>query len=79
MAIEFVKVIENTSPLHDEFLAHRLGLLPLISNTVDSFNFHKECLCSESQEVCPVCSVKFILKKKNTTNEPIDVTTDDLV
>lgn len=79
MAIEFVKIHENTSPLHDEFLAHRLGLLPLVSNTVESFNYYKECLCTENSDVCPVCSVKFILKKHNDTEEIIEVTSDDLI
>ena len=79
LAIEFVKILENTSPLHDEFISHRLGLIPLVSNTVDNFNYFKECLCTESQDVCPVCSVKFILKKRNTTDDVIDITTDDLV
>ncbi len=35
IAIEFVNTKENTSPVHDEYLGHRLGLIPLISSTVD--------------------------------------------
>lgn len=79
MAIEFVNIRENTSPLHDEFLSHRLGLIPLYSNTVDSFNYPLECTCMDTAEVCPVCSVKFVLKIKNEGTENLEVTSEHLV
>ena len=79
MAIEFVNIRENTSPLHDEFLSHRLGLIPLNSTTVDSFNFPLECTCMDTSEVCPVCSVKFVLQVENKSNENLEVTSENLI
>ena len=43
MAIDIVQVAENTSPLNDEFIAHRLGLVPLRSDNVDMFETHGQC------------------------------------
>ena len=42
MAIELVKVINNTSCLNDEYIAHRLGLIPLGSS-----NYLKSLMCKE--------------------------------
>lgn len=68
MAIDFVTFYENTSPLNDEYLAHRFGLIPLTSQLVGRFNFPSECACMDGSTVCSVCSVKYTLKVKNDTN-----------
>ena len=45
MAIDIVQVTENTSPLFDEFVVHRLGIVPLISEEKDNYNFTLNYSC----------------------------------
>ena len=35
LAIHNVDIYENTSSLPDEYIAHRMGLIPLMSNNID--------------------------------------------
>ena len=76
MAFDFVEIIENSTVLDDEFIAHRLGLIPLISNNVEHFNFSRDCNCEEG---CPYCHVQFTLDFDNVQSEPIYITQRDLV
>ena len=59
MAIDLVEIKENTSALHDEFIAHRLGLIPLISDRADDFFFNDKCICTST---CDKCSVVYNFK-----------------
>lgn len=56
MAIDIVEIKENTSALHDEFIAHRLGLIPLTSFEIDDFSQSDGCHCTS---MCPKCSVTY--------------------
>ena len=59
MAIDEVVVIENSSMLHDEILAHRLGLIPLKTD-LDSYNLPEDCTC-KSELGCNLCRVSLTL------------------
>jgi DNA-directed RNA polymerase II subunit RPB3 len=74
MAIDLVEFESNGTVLHDEFIAHRLGLIPLKSSGCsERFNYTKECTCVMS---CPNCSVEY--KLHVSADSTIDVTSADL-
>ncbi len=58
LTIDLVEIRENTSALHDEFIAHRIGLVPLNSEKVEDFFTSDECSC---QMRCNKCTVNFKL------------------
>ena len=78
MAIDMVQVTENTSPLFDEFVVHRLGLVPLISEDIDNYNFPLNCSCKEGCEKCKVDYDIMVKCTENSKDDTIDVTSDDI-
>lgn len=58
-AIEDVEIVVNGSPLYDETLAHRLGLVPIVTD-LKSYNLKSECKCGGVG--CALCEVKMTLK-----------------
>ena len=58
-AIDTVDIIENSSVLPDEGLAHRLGLIP-ITTDLSRFNEPSKCEC-QSETGCSNCKVMLIL------------------
>jgi DNA-directed RNA polymerase subunit D len=59
MAIDEVVMIENSSILQDEIIAHRLGLTPLKTD-LDAYNLPEECKC-QSEFGCSECRVTLTL------------------
>jgi len=53
MTIDDVFFYENTSILNDEYIAHRLGLIPLITD-LDSYVLPEDCSCN-SEMGCNKC------------------------
>jgi len=64
MAVDDVVIIENSSMLHDEILAHRLGLIPLKTD-LDTYNLPEECPC-KSELGCNLCRVSLTLNAAAT-------------
>ena len=44
MAIDEIVILENSSILNDEILAHRMGFIPLKTD-LDSYSLPEECKC----------------------------------
>jgi len=85
MAIDKVEFLTNSTVLHDEFIAHRLGLIPLTSQwagfnvtgegqSEKDYQYNRDCSCNA---YCPSCTAVFELDVK-CEGEERKVTTKDL-
>lgn len=72
LAIEDVRVYDNTSPLFDEILAHRLGLIPLTTKQ-DAYLTRSECSCND--EGCERCTATLTMSVEG----PLLASSKDLI
>lgn len=88
IAIDLVEIEENSSCLADEFIAHRLGLIPLISTRAivdgpcayrDKKGQEKQFMWHHEADEDHKCEIKFELNVRNTDDAPLEVTTQHLL
>jgi len=72
LAIEDVRIYDNTSALFDEMLAHRIGLIPLKTD-LSSYSTQDTCSCGGAG--CPGCTSTYTLSVEG----PKTVMSSDLI
>ena len=72
LAIEDVRIYNNTSALFDEMLAHRLGLIPIKTDLL-TYSTQEKCKCGGAG--CPGCTVTYTLSAEG----PRMVSSNDLI
>ena len=76
LAIEDVILVENSSPVLDEIVAHRLGLIPL-TTPVDDFTVASECDNCKG-DGCSFCSIPLTLEAEANLDETATVYSKEL-
>ena len=78
LAIDLVEILSNDSPISDERIAHRLGLVPLWSaDHVDKMLYSCQCDCPRA--FCPHCGIRCSLDITNMSlDENLTVHDSDL-
>lgn len=66
--INDINIITNTTVLNNEFLGHRISMIPINLPVENIENFNKKAI-----------KYKYVIDKKNTTNHIINVTTEDIM
>ena len=76
VAIDVVEIESNTSVLPDEFLSHRLGLIPLVSKGCEMMEYARDCDCEGG---CAKCVITLSLHARCMGEEIMRVYARDLV
>lgn len=75
MAVDEVIILKNDSPLYDEIISHRLGLIPLTTD-LEVYKLPRDCECGGFG--CPLCQVSLTCEVTNTSNNPMEIYSGNL-
>ncbi|KZP34686.1 RBP11-like subunits of RNA polymerase [Athelia psychrophila] len=76
VAIDMVEIETNTTVLPDEFIAHRLGMIPLVSASCDeAIRYTRDCTCLVK---CKYCSIELRLNVACHEARTMDITSNHL-
>ncbi|KAI6119854.1 DNA-directed RNA polymerase II, subunit 3 [Pisolithus croceorrhizus] len=76
IAIDMVEIHSNTTVLPDEFIAHRLGMVPLVSaNCDEGIRYTRDCTCLSG---CKYCAIELRLDVVCNDNRTMEVTSNQL-
>lgn len=76
VAIDMVEIHSNTTVLPDEFIAHRLGMVPLVSaNCDEGIRYTRDCTCLSG---CKYCAIELRLDVACNDNHTMEVTSNHL-
>ncbi|KAI4312602.1 hypothetical protein MLD38_037406 [Melastoma candidum] len=59
VSIDLIRIELNSSVLNNEFIAHRLGLIPLSSDRAMSMLFSRDCDPCDGDSQCEFCPSSF--------------------
>ncbi len=86
LTIDLVDFYENSTCMQDEYIAHRLGLIPLKPLfDIHKLNFRHECSCIEGCPNCQIifelsCSFEELMQRRGEDSKAVrlDITSRDL-
>lgn len=74
-SLDTIELKKNNTIMNDEYLAHRIGLIPFtFVENEDNFRNQEDCNCING---CEKCHLYFLLEKENNTNELLPVYSSD--
>lgn len=77
LAIDWVQIEANSTVMSDEFIAHRIGLIPLTcDDVIRNMISNRECECDD---FCSKCSVEFTMDVSLRNEGALNITSAHLI